>query len=79
MKHLSMAVVVKNGLVLLQKRFRRDMGMVLEFPGGSVDKRETGVEAAIRELWEETGLDSVKPVDKTTLKMTSVVIFTIVY
>jgi len=67
MKDLSMAVVIKNGLVLVQKRFRRNKGMVLEFPGGSVDEGESGAEAAIRELCEETGIRAVKCVKCVTL------------
>ncbi|TOD73503.1 NUDIX hydrolase, partial [Vibrio parahaemolyticus] len=37
MKDLSMAVVVKQGKVLVQNRYRSGKGMVFEFPGGSVD------------------------------------------
>ncbi|MFA0897208.1 NUDIX domain-containing protein, partial [Vibrio cholerae] len=29
--------------------------MIFEFPGGSIDAGESGEQAAIRELWEETG------------------------
>ncbi|MCZ5870691.1 NUDIX hydrolase [Vibrio parahaemolyticus] len=60
MKDLSMAVVVKQGKVLIQNRYRRGKGMVFEFPGGSVDSDESGEQAAIRELWEETGLNGLK-------------------
>ncbi|HCE1609504.1 TPA: NUDIX hydrolase [Vibrio parahaemolyticus] len=60
MKDLSMAVVVKRDKVLIQQRYRRNKGMVFEFPGGSVDRGESGEEAAIRELWEETGLSNLK-------------------
>ncbi len=34
--------------------------MVFEFPGGSVDAGESGEQAAIRELWEETGLKNLE-------------------
>ncbi|WP_439333271.1 NUDIX hydrolase [Vibrio viridaestus] len=54
MKNLSMAVVVKQDRVLIQQRYRRNKGMVFEFPGGSVDADESGEDAAIRELCEET-------------------------
>ncbi|GAK82641.1 MutT/nudix family protein [Vibrio ponticus] len=56
MKHLAMAVVVKQGKVLVQKRYRANKGMVTEFPGGRVELEENGTDAAIRELAEETGL-----------------------
>ncbi|EGU32023.1 MutT/nudix family protein [Vibrio ichthyoenteri ATCC 700023] len=56
MKHLAMAVVIKQGKVLVQKRYRAEKGMLLEFPGGEVGEEETGTDAAIRELAEETGL-----------------------
>ncbi|PMH04143.1 DNA mismatch repair protein MutT [Vibrio splendidus] len=41
-------------------RFRHGQGMVFEFPGGSVDSGESGSQAAIRELWEETGLKDLQ-------------------
>ncbi|MGF1722394.1 NUDIX hydrolase [Vibrio kyushuensis] len=56
MKNLAMAIVIRNGKVLIQQRFRRTKGMVYEFPGGAIDQGESGKQAAIRELWEETGL-----------------------
>ncbi|MFA0478312.1 NUDIX hydrolase [Vibrio splendidus] len=55
-----MAVVVREGKVLIQKRFRHRQCMVFEFPGGSVDPGESGNQAAIRELWEETGLKDLQ-------------------
>ncbi len=60
MKNIAMGVVVRDGKVLIQKRFRRGQGMVFEFPGGSVDPGESGNQAAVRELWEETGLKDLK-------------------
>ncbi len=33
MKNIAMGVVVRDGKVLIQKRFRRGQGMVFEFPG----------------------------------------------
>ncbi|ANS87865.1 8-oxo-dGTP diphosphatase [Vibrio scophthalmi] len=60
MKHLAMAVVVKQGKVLVQKRYRVEKGMVLEFPGGEVGEEESGTNAAARELAEETGLTDLK-------------------
>ncbi len=51
-----MAVVARDKKVLLQRRFRKNIGMVFEFPGGAVDCSESGTDAAIRELWKETAL-----------------------
>ena len=59
LKNLSMAVVVREGKILVQERFRHNKGMVFEFPGGSVDEGESGEQAAVRELWEETGVREV--------------------
>ncbi|MFZ5951762.1 MAG: NUDIX hydrolase [Candidatus Rifleibacteriota bacterium] len=59
MKNIAIAVVVRDGKVLVQERFRRNRGMVFEFPGGSIDQDETPEQAAIRELWEETGLENL--------------------
>ncbi len=61
-KNLSMAVVIRNGKVLVQERLRPSLGMVFEFPGGAVDNNESAEEAAIRELWEETGLEDLSVV-----------------
>lgn len=55
-----MAVVIRDGKILVQERFRRSKGMVFEFPGGSVDFGESGEQAATRELWEETGIREVE-------------------
>ncbi|GAA2132046.1 CoA pyrophosphatase [Nocardioides bigeumensis] len=49
----------EEGYLLLTERahhMRSHPGQV-SFPGGSVDGDETHVEAALREAWEETGLD----------------------
>ncbi|MBU2862504.1 NUDIX hydrolase [Reinekea forsetii] len=56
MNDLGMAVVVRKDKILIQERFRQSKGMIQEFPGGSVDDNETGIQAAVRELEEETGL-----------------------
>ena len=53
---LAMAVVARRGLVLVQRRLRRHVGFVHEFPGGAVEAGETWEAAASRELLEETGL-----------------------
>lgn len=63
-----MAVVVRDNKVLLQRRFRTNKGMVFEFPGGAVDSNESGTEAAIRELWEETELNGLEVLGSHVLR-----------
>ena len=56
--HLSTGVAVfKDGKVLIVRRVKDDfLGGKYELPGGGVDDGETIVEAAKREVMEETGL-----------------------
>lgn len=68
MKNLSMAVVIKGSTVLIQQRYRAAKGMVYEFPGGSVEDDESEEFAAIRELWEETGVAGVRTLGEYTCK-----------
>lgn len=52
----ALAVVVRDSRVLLvQRRNEPDAGL-WGFPGGHVDLGETALEAAVRELHEETGV-----------------------
>ncbi|MFW7525029.1 NUDIX hydrolase [Vibrio ostreicida] len=62
MKHLSMAVVIRQGKVLIQERDRGLQRRVVEFPGGYVEYDESGTDAALRVLFEETGLNDVSHV-----------------
>jgi ADP-ribose pyrophosphatase len=50
------AVVVKDGKILLVKRFKAPHKDLWAIPGGSVELGETLQEAAEREILEETGL-----------------------
>src|SRR5690554_2944487 len=53
-----LAVVARNGQVLLVRRAKPpDRGM-WGFPGGRIEPGETAAEAAVRELREETGVDA---------------------
>ncbi len=54
---VALAVLLRDGCVLVQRRHRAALGFVHEFPGGAVDAGETWVGAAARELFEETGLE----------------------
>lgn len=59
--------------VLLQKEFRMACGeWVYNLPGGLVDRDETVVKAAVRELKEETGLDLIKVLDILPASYTAV-------
>ena len=56
MRNITVAIIIKNGKVLIQHRFRPRVGFVYEFPGGAIDKGETPQEGAAREAWEEVGI-----------------------
>lgn len=53
---VNVAAVTTNGEMVLIEQFRHGTGsVILEVPGGMVDAGEDQMEAAIRELREETG------------------------
>lgn len=52
----ALAVVIRNGRVLLVRRRNEPDAGLWGFPGGHVDLGETALEAAVRELREETGV-----------------------
>lgn len=67
----AVCVVGADGLVLItQRAANKDWALSWEFPAGSALAGETSVEAAIRELAEETGLavaaDSLELVGRVT-------------
>ncbi|GHG84548.1 NUDIX hydrolase [Pseudodonghicola xiamenensis] len=61
----AIAVVVRDGQVLLARRKKMPDAGLWGFPGGHVEPGETALEAARRELLEETGL-SARAVDYLT-------------
>lgn len=52
----AIAVLVRGAEVLLVQRDKNPDAGLWGFPGGHVELGETGLEAAVRELHEETGL-----------------------
>lgn len=57
---IALAVLVRAGKVLIQRRWRPLQGFVYEFPGGRVDAGETPAAAAAREAWEEVGIQPLE-------------------
>lgn len=64
-KLAALAVLVQDGRVLLVKRRNPPDAGLWGFPGGHVEPGETAMQAAVRELWEETGV-SAQPVGYIT-------------
>lgn len=54
------AVVIQSGHVLLVERLTQPGKGLWALPGGHIDPGETALDAAIRELYEEAGLDMPK-------------------
>jgi ADP-ribose pyrophosphatase YjhB (NUDIX family) len=52
----ALAVVPRDGRLLMVRRGREPNRGLWGFPGGHVERGETGLEAAVRELREETGV-----------------------
>lgn len=54
----ALAVVVRGSQLLLVRRSNRPNAGLWGFPGGKIELGETVMEAAIRELQEETGIEA---------------------
>ncbi|MFM2586893.1 NUDIX hydrolase [Vibrio sp. TBV020] len=59
MKHLSKAIVINNGKVLVQETRNASKGKVLDFPGGEIRSNESGTDAAARKLFAETKIENL--------------------
>lgn len=57
--NIAIAAVLRNNKVLIQKRIRKGI-FVYEFPMGKAEEGESFIDAATRELREETGLNAFK-------------------
>ncbi|MCG2725894.1 MAG: NUDIX hydrolase [Elusimicrobia bacterium] len=57
--NIAIGIVLRNNKVLIQRRIRKGI-FVYEFPMGKVEAEESFVDAAIRELREETGVNAIK-------------------
>jgi 8-oxo-dGTP diphosphatase len=55
---VSLLLIEKNGKFLMAKRTKKPLTGFWSFPGGHVDKGETPLQAAHRELKEETNLEA---------------------
>lgn len=53
---LSMAVIVRDGKLLMIRRRQREGDLLWALPGGAIEEGEGPEEAAVRETAEETGL-----------------------
>jgi 8-oxo-dGTP diphosphatase len=53
---VSMAIIARDGAVLMIRRRQKEGELLWAFPGGAVEAGETPEEAAVREVAEEVGL-----------------------
>lgn len=57
---IAAAVIVKDGRVLLVQRRVKEGSLSWQFPAGAVEDGESPGEAAVRETYEETGINVSK-------------------
>ncbi|WP_331445837.1 NUDIX hydrolase [Streptomyces xanthochromogenes] len=53
---VSMAIIARDGAVLMIRRRQKEGELLWAFPGGAVEDGETAEQAAVREVAEEVGL-----------------------
>jgi len=56
---LVATVITKDNKVLMVKENKKDIAGLLNFPAGHLEKGETIIEGALREVKEETGLEAI--------------------
>lgn len=54
---VSMAIIARDGAVLMIRRRQAEGELLWAFPGGAVEEGETAEQAAVREVAEEVGLE----------------------
>ncbi|MFE4867688.1 NUDIX hydrolase [Streptomyces sp. NPDC056682] len=54
---VSMAIIARDGAVLMIRRRQKEGELLWAFPGGAVEAGETPEQAAVREVAEEVGLE----------------------
>lgn len=58
MNKIAIGIVVKDNNILLIKRKKTEGMLFWAFPGGKIESGETPENAAVREIFEETGVNS---------------------
>jgi 8-oxo-dGTP diphosphatase len=54
---VSMAIIARDGAVLMIRRRQKEGELLWAFPGGAIEEGETAEQAAVREVAEEVGLE----------------------